>query len=185
MGPELPPTELTKTWQKAQAQAKQKESEESPVTQKEPETPGTPEGLPPSADRKDLIALKYTRPLPGGYRMMSVEICTTQEEINTPGLRQKAFAAIQGEKIFIEVVDKEAKDIKPLSGISTPPPTPDDAVPSTTGRKCDLCGSDLVFKKGYNQEKKKPWAAFFCPMAGKDVIADQRCSAKPQWTKAK
>jgi len=186
----LPPTPLSKAWLEAQETAKKQESEENKV---ETPTPGeTP--LPAnvenvamlSADQKELIHLKYTRPLPGSYRTFSIDLYTTEKEINeTVTFKAKCLAAIVGEKIFIETVDEHAQDIRPLSGISKPPPDVDDKPKSTTGRTCDLCGSDLVFKEGYNQEKKKAWAAWFCSKAGPDIDAAERCSKGPQWVTSK
>lgn len=187
----LPPTPLSKAFLEAQEKAKQTESEgtqvETPTPGETPQ-PGTaqnPEALLP-VDRKDWIVLKYTRPLPGSRsRTMALEICTTEAEINSPAFATKKFAAIEGEMSFIDTVDERVKQLKPLTGIESPPPNVDDEPKSTTGKVCDLCQSDLVFKEGYNQEKKKAWAAFMCPKAGPDVPKELRCPKTPQWITAK
>ncbi|KKM69207.1 hypothetical protein LCGC14_1453160 [marine sediment metagenome] len=186
----LPPTPLSKAWLEAQEKIKETESEGAPVKPPTEETPQpgltkSPEILVP-VDPKELLHLKYTRPLPGSYRTFSIDLYTTENEINnTVVFRAKCLAAIVGEKIFIETVDEHAQDIRPLSGISKPPPDVEDKPKSTTGRTCDLCGSDLVFKKGFNEEKKKAWAAWFCSKAGPDIDASQRCSKGPQWISQK
>lgn len=186
----LPPTQLSKTWKAAQEKAKQTEREElnmpeEPGPQGEQPGPLAPEILNP-VDPKELMFLKYTRPLPGSYRTFSIELCSTAEEINnTTAFRAKCLAAIVGEKIFIEITDEHAQDIRPLTGIEKPPPSTTEQPKSTTGKVCDLCGSDLVFKEGYNQEKKKAWAAWFCSKAGPDTDKEQRCSKKPKWVTKK
>jgi len=195
----LPPTPLSKAWLAAKDKAQKQESEGKsmsdsneggivPGSNDPPPSGGaivTPEVIIP-IDQKELMHLKYTRPLPGSYRTFSIELWTTENEINdTTTFRAKCLAAIVGEKIFIETVDEHAQDIRPLSGISKPPPDVDDKPKTTTGRTCDLCGSDLVFKKGFNEEKKKAWAAWFCSKAGPDIDASERCSKGPQWVTAK
>ncbi len=186
----LPPTPLAKTWLAAQEKAKTeqtqdvKESEETNMRD-EPEGPDGPEPIVP-VDPTELMHLKYTRPLPGQYRTFSIDLVTTEKEINSTAIfRAKCLAAIVGEKIFIETVDEHAQDIKPLSGISKPPPNIREPEKSTTGKVCDLCGADMVFKKGFNQEKKKAWAAYFCSKAGPDIAQELKCSKKPQWVAVK
>lgn len=197
----LPPTPLSKAWLAAKDKAQKQESEGKSMS--DPNEGGlvpTPsEAVPPPpgelvvtpdkislSDQKELMHLKYTRPLPGSYRTFSIELWTTENEINSTAVfRAKCLAAIVGEKIFIETVDEHAQDIPPLSGISKPPPDVEDKPKSTTGRVCDLCGADLVYKHGFNQEKKKAWAAWMCSKAGPDTDKSERCTKDPQWVSVK
>lgn len=191
----LPPTPLSRAFIEAQEKVVDEPTKETNENQEGeepnmPEGPQTQENITP-VDPSKIMHLKYTRPLPGSYRTFSIDMPTTEDEINNTSIfRAKCLAAIVGEKIFIETVDEHAQDIGVIPGGDKStnkievqePRDPEDK--STTGKTCDLCGADLVFKKGFNEEKKKPWAAWFCSKAGPDIATALKCTKKPKWVTA-